>query len=191
MIPLSKILDQALKKMPCAKKIKGQLIMDAWPIVVGEMIAAKTQTLSFENGLLFVWVRDSVWAQHLSLQKKQIINKLNRHTKTRVLTDIRFQVGGEQATGKQESIPEEKMSNWREEQVSRESLLKIEQSILQENLPIDLAERMKTFFIAQEQRIKWYLDHGYPPCTKCGMPVVTAGREDLCLCCKADENGVK
>ncbi|MDW7650873.1 MAG: DUF721 domain-containing protein, partial [Bacillota bacterium] len=148
MIPIAKILDQTLKKMPNAKKIKGQIIQDSWPDVVGEPIAAKTKAVSFDNGILFVWVRDSVWAQHLSLQKKQIIQRLNRAAKTRILHDIRFQAGGRKPVDPDEPARWEPQENWREKTVSKESLQKIEESFTDTSLPADLAETMKTFFIA-------------------------------------------
>lgn len=77
---IANILDKTLRKLPAAKKIKGQMIIDAWPEAVGEKISQKSRALSVENGILFVWVNDSVWAQHLSLQSRKIINQLHRLT---------------------------------------------------------------------------------------------------------------
>jgi hypothetical protein len=44
------ILDKAIKKMPNSQKIRGQMIMDAWPQVAGTFIAHKTEALFMEKG---------------------------------------------------------------------------------------------------------------------------------------------
>lgn len=189
MIPIAQLLDKTLKKLPNAKRIKGQMVIDAWPGAVGEHIAQKAKAVSFENGTLSVWVRDSVWAQHLSLQKKQIISKLNRDVKTRVLTDIRFQVGGKMpAVECTETTATEE--NWRRTQtLDEETIRRIEAAFESTQLPPDLEKKMKNFFTAQQKRVQWYRQQGYPSCSVCGMPVVTACWEETCLCCKNRDNG--
>lgn len=155
---------------------------------MGGYIAEKTKAVSFENGILFVWVKDSVWAQHLSLQKKQIINKLNRQVKTKILLDIRYQVGGKIPAAACEEKPVIQ-ENWRNRALSNEKKKKIEEAFVNTHVPPDLEEQMKSFFTAQEKRIAWYREQGYPSCKVCGMPIVTAEREETCLCCKNGENG--
>ncbi|MBS3898235.1 MAG: DUF721 domain-containing protein [Dethiobacter sp.] len=188
MIPIEQLLVKTLKKLPNAKQIKGQMLIDAWSEVVGWQIAAKAKATMFENGILFVWVRDSVWAQHLSLQKKQIIGSLNKAVRTNILTNIHFQVGGKEPILIQANQPEKK-ENWREQQLEGQNLQRIEKAFENVTLTQDLEKIIKSFFISQQKRIQWYRQQGYPLCTVCGMPVVTAQREEICLCCKTESTG--
>ncbi|MBS3982887.1 MAG: DUF721 domain-containing protein [Dethiobacter sp.] len=188
MIPIEQLLAKTLRKLPNAKKIKGQMLIDAWPDVVGLQIAAKAKAIMFENGILFVWVRDSVWAQHLLLQKRQIVGSLNKAVRTNILTNIHYQVGGKEPIFIQADKPETK-ENWREQQLEGQVLMNIEKAF--ENVPLtqDLEKIIKSFFISQQKRIQWYRLQGYPACSVCGMPIVTAQREEVCLCCKTENNG--
>lgn len=188
MIPIEQLLIKTLKNLPNAKQIKGQMLIDAWPNVVGLQIAAKAKATMFENGILFVWVRDSVWAQHLSLQKKQIVGSLNKAVRTDILTNIHYQVGGKEPVFIQINQPQKK-ENWREEMLEEQILTRIEKAF--ENVPLtqELEKIIKGFFISQQKRIQWYRQQGYPSCSICGMPIVTAQREEICLCCKTENNG--
>jgi hypothetical protein len=181
------VLEKTLKKLPNGKKITGQLVIDAWPAVVGGYITAKTKAVSFENGVLLVQVKDSVWSQHLSFQKRQIMTKLNRTAKTKILTDIRFVVGRLTDSPDEEAVLSKE--NWRYRLLEEEKLDTIEKAFSDTNLPPDLAQKMKNFFMSQEKRISWYHEQGYPACKHCGMPIVTAVREEICLCCKINGNG--
>lgn len=188
MIPIEQLLVKTLKRLPNAKQIKGQMLIDSWPDVVGLQIAAKAKATMFENGVLFVWVRDSVWAQHLSLQKKQIVSSLNKAVKTNILTNIHYQVGGKEPILMQSKLPAKK-ENWREQQLEGQILLRIEKAFENASLTQDLEMIIKSFFISQQKRIQWYRQQGYPSCVICGMPIVTAEREEICLCCKTEYHG--
>ncbi|HZK24488.1 MAG TPA: DUF721 domain-containing protein [Oscillospiraceae bacterium] len=183
MIPIAQILKKTLKNLPAAKKIRGQMLIDAWSEVVGEWIAMKTEALAFENGTLLVRVCDSVWAQHLSLQKTQIIAKLQRATKTRVLHDLRFQVGKLQTqAAANNSHPEE--GNWRSISLGQQELASIEDSFDGSNLPAELKQSMRALFVAQKKHQKWVIEQGEPSCEHCGLPLVQTARETFCLSCK-------
>ncbi|MFW0861504.1 MAG: DciA family protein [Dethiobacter sp.] len=188
MISIEQLLIKTLKNLPNPKQIKGQMLIDTWPDVVGLQIAAKAKATMFQNGILFVWVRDSVWAQHLSLQKKQIVGSLNKAVRTDILTNIHYQVGGKEPVFIQINQPQKK-ENWREEMLKEQILTRIEKAF--ENVPLtqELEEIIKGFFISQQKRIQWYRQRGYPSCSICGMPIVTAQREEICLCCKTENTG--
>jgi len=158
------------------------MIADAWPEAVGIHFAAKTKPLSFTGGILFVWVKDSVWAQHLSLQKPKIIARLNRLARTRILKDIRFQVGGTPPVT-EESPVEEGIAgkDWRQIPLPPEQINKIEKLFRETELAPDIEEKIREFLISQKQRLSWLFGQGHPPCKKCGMPADTRG--DYCTCC--------
>lgn len=188
MIPINQILEKTLKKLPAAKKIKGQLLIDAWSEVVGKWIAMKTEALAFENGVLLVRVCDSVWAQHLTLQKRQIITKLQRSTKTRVLTDLRFQVGKLQNRQDGENVIPPRQ-NWRQQSLAQQELASIDESFFAADLPADLRDSLRKLFIAQKKHQNWIIAQGEPTCEQCGLPLIQTARETYCLSCKTKENG--
>jgi hypothetical protein len=184
---IGQVLERTLKRLPNARKITGQVVMDSWPQVVGGPIAEKTRAVSFENGLLWIQVRDSVWSQHLSLQKKQIISKLNRTARTNIVQDLRFVTNWDKTLP--ETVVVEVAQDWRQRLLEAGQMEKIERVVQEADLAPDLAQALKKMLVAQEKRILWYRQQGYPDCRQCGMPVVTAMPEDICLCCKNDNNG--
>ena len=64
--------------------------MELWPKVVGEKIANKTKANNINNGTLFVEVSNSTWRQELQFQKKDIIEKLNKEIKEKIVREIKF-----------------------------------------------------------------------------------------------------
>ena len=64
--------------------------MEIWPKVVGEKIANKTEANYINNGILFVKVFNSTWRQELQFQKKDIIEKLNKEIKEKIVREIKF-----------------------------------------------------------------------------------------------------
>ena len=188
MIPIAQILEQTLNRLPSAKKIKGQLLIDAWSEVVGEVIARKTEAFAFENGILLVRVCDSVWAQHLTLQKRHIMRKQQRAVKTRELKDVRFQVGKLQ----QPQVKKDNQGgnrNWRQISLEQQELSSIEAAFAGTDLPLDLQNSMRTLFMAQKKYQKWVIKQGSPSCKQCGLPLIQTARETFCLSCKTKENG--
>lgn len=186
---VSEIVDKTIRKLPVSKKIREQMIIDAWPVIVGEKIADKTRALTCENGTLLVWVRDSVWAQHISLQQRRIINALNRHARTRSLTEIRFRAGGIDpgpADPIQNNRPVEK-GHCNDVLLAGKDLEKVEEALQVAGLDRDLEELLRKILISQKKKIVWLFAQGCLPCEVCGMPVEDA-EWALCLCCRIEKN---
>jgi hypothetical protein len=183
---VSEILEKTIKKMPNSLKIRGQLIIDAWPDVAGELIAAKTEPLFVEMGTLYVRVQDSVWAQHLSLQKISFINKLNRKARTKILKDIRFQVGvrSNKSCLNQHTEKEEE-NNWRDMEIEGNELTAIKSALCElDNWP-ELRGPMEKLIMSQKKWIRWQLKQGCDACLNCGMPVYPGHASKLCSCCRS------
>ncbi|NLZ38792.1 MAG: DUF721 domain-containing protein [Firmicutes bacterium] len=187
MIPVSRILEQTLTALPAAKRIKGQMVMDAWAEVVGDIIAQKAEAVSFSDGILFVRVCDSVWAQHLVLQKKQIITKLKAAAKTNVLKDIYFQIGKPRQHQPQSFPEKQEDGRWRQFVLDEQDVTSINDAFAQVDLPADLVQSMKALFVAQKKRMKWLLASGKPACKQCGLPLVETAAGAYCLCCKCED----
>lgn len=65
-------------------------LIDAWPMVMGEAIANYTQNLTIRNQTLYVHLTSPALRADLSMQKKEIVKKLNNSVGSQVIADIRF-----------------------------------------------------------------------------------------------------
>lgn len=65
-------------------------LIDEWPEVMGEMIAGYTQNLYIRNQTLFVHITNPALRADLSMQRKEIVRKLNEKVGSQVITDIVF-----------------------------------------------------------------------------------------------------
>jgi hypothetical protein len=64
---------------------------ELWALSVGERVAARTEPVEIRQGVLWVRVSSSVWAQELSLLAPSIIERLREHHV--VLSALRFTTG--------------------------------------------------------------------------------------------------
>ena len=84
----------AMAELTSALGIDGTLrryaVLTGWPEVVGEQIARVTEPQRIENGVLFVGVKTAPWRAELSLQRLEIMKKLNAAVGKDVVRDIRF-----------------------------------------------------------------------------------------------------
>lgn len=85
---------QAIREATAALGIDATLrryaVITGWNDVVGEQIARVTKPLRLDNGVLYVSVKTAPWRAELSLQRKEIIEKLNDAAGSRIVSDIRF-----------------------------------------------------------------------------------------------------
>jgi len=67
-------------------------LVESWEIIVGPALAEVTRAESIDRGVLWVSVKDSVWAYHLSMMKPQLVKKLNKHAGSGLVRDIFFRI---------------------------------------------------------------------------------------------------
>lgn len=65
-------------------------LIDAWPTVMGETIASYTENLFIRNQTLFVHLTSPALRSDLSMQRKEIVRRLNEHVGEQIIADIRF-----------------------------------------------------------------------------------------------------
>lgn len=68
-------------------------LQDNWSQIVGTVIAAHTQPLYIQRGILWVATSSASWAQNLTFERRNLIVKLNSLLPT-PLVDIRFSTSG-------------------------------------------------------------------------------------------------
>lgn len=100
-------LGQIVDKMLCSPKMRSHfrraLIIESWEQIVGREIAVVTRAREISEERLWVTVKDSTWAYHLSLLKPQLIKKANSFSGSKVIKDIYFRVG---ELKEKETVPE-------------------------------------------------------------------------------------
>ena len=91
---ISDLLQRFLRHSPLSEGLERQQALEIWPEVVGAVIAAHSEAVSLERGVLHVRVDGSVWAQELTMLQAQIKAGFARRLGDGAVTDIRFTSGG-------------------------------------------------------------------------------------------------
>ena len=65
-------------------------LIDAWPVVAGEIIARYTNGVTIRNQTLFVHLTSPALRQDLSMQRSNYVKRLNDYVGSQVIADIRF-----------------------------------------------------------------------------------------------------
>mgnify|MGYP000284409503 CR=1 FL=1 len=88
--PLKDILNILLREEGLETPLLQKRLIDSWPIIMGPVIAKYTSGLYIKNQILFVHLLNPALRADLSMQKKQIVMRLNMVVKSQVIVDIRF-----------------------------------------------------------------------------------------------------
>ena len=65
-------------------------LVDAWPTVMGDMVAGYTQEVYIRNQTVWVHLTSPALRADLSMMKQDIVKKLNAAVDSQVIVDIRF-----------------------------------------------------------------------------------------------------
>ena len=65
-------------------------LIDSWSEVMGQLIASYTDDLYIRNQTLFVKLKNPALRSELSLQRQDIVRRLNSHVGSQVIADVRF-----------------------------------------------------------------------------------------------------
>ena len=91
---LSQILPSALEKMGANFKMRPDLVLAAWPELIGEKLLPMTQAISFIDGILTVKVKNSslysLLTQH---EKPKLIKALQAKFPSVMIRNIVFKLG--------------------------------------------------------------------------------------------------
>ena len=87
---LKKAIEEAIDGAGIKSALDQEAAITFWNNIVGGAVSSVTKAERVESGTLIVRVETSVWRQELHMQKKEIINKINKKIGTRAIRDIRF-----------------------------------------------------------------------------------------------------
>jgi predicted nucleic acid-binding Zn ribbon protein len=76
-----------------AQQVRRQSVLEEWPVLVGEAIAAVTHARSISAGALFVEVRSSPWLMELEMMKGDILRRVNAGRDDALIERIVFVLG--------------------------------------------------------------------------------------------------
>ena len=89
-VPIKEVLLKALRSQGLETPLLQKRLIDAWPVVMGEAIASYTTSLNIRNQTLFVHLNNPALRMELSMQRQDIVRRLNEHVGNQVIADIRF-----------------------------------------------------------------------------------------------------
>ena len=87
---LGELLPSILSKLGLDQRFKEQQVLNLWPTVVGEELAARTKATKVDRGVLYVHVDHGAWMQELHFIEKDLLRKLRAQSPGVVLRKIRF-----------------------------------------------------------------------------------------------------
>lgn len=89
-VPIKEVLLKALRSQGLETPLLQKRLIDAWPDVMGETIASYTTSLNIRNQTLFVHLTNPALRMELSMQRQDIVRRLNEHVGNQVIADVRF-----------------------------------------------------------------------------------------------------
>lgn len=163
-------VDGFLQGQELAQMLRPHLAKARWAEIVGPQVAGVTQVSAVRDGVLIVRVKNSVWANELTLLKDDLLRRLNSVLGGRVLSDIHFQAGGlgrvpTQTVKIQAAAPTDA-------ELARIALPKdIQGGVELALLGITdeaLRDQIRRTMIHAARIQEWRKRHGWLPCPRCG-----------------------
>lgn len=164
---VSELMGATLGTARIAKGVQRARAILVWPQAVGPEIARLTRPRSQQGGTLFVEVRDSATAHHLTLQRHHFLKRLNEMLGDQKVQEIRFSVGQIRAPA---PIPQVAPLPAPDRARARELVREVEGDL--KGAALRAAE-------AITRARKWREEQGWRPCPVCGE----ASREQPCRAC--------
>ncbi|MDC0881681.1 DUF721 domain-containing protein [Candidatus Marinimicrobia bacterium] len=87
---LKKAIKKAISESGFEKEIQQENAVSVWGDVVGDVVSKVTDAISVEKGVLVVKTKSATWRQELYMQKKDIIDKINKKIGSTAIKEIRF-----------------------------------------------------------------------------------------------------
>ncbi len=179
-------LEQLIQKLLLAPEWEKQrhylLARDYWHKTVNAKIARHTRPLSLDRQILFIATQSAPWAQTLSLQRHQLLKKLNSQLPF-TLVDLRFSTVNWQ---EQEIITETKMITAHPSSIVAnpslerpENSAKIQNELQTGKTPSEALERWLTMIEARSQSLPSC------PCCHTPTPIGELERWGICAYCFA------
>lgn len=90
---LREAIGRTLDQLGLGASVATVAIHRAWPELVGEEVARRSEPGLLKNGRLQVTVTDAVWVQQLTMLKPKILASLEAHLGSGIVRELFFSVG--------------------------------------------------------------------------------------------------
>ena len=87
---LKNAIKEAVEKTGIDNALKQESAVLLWKEIVGATIAGVAEAISVDRGVLVIKTCSPTWRQELHMQKKEIINKVNKKIGSKAIMEIRF-----------------------------------------------------------------------------------------------------
>ncbi len=87
---LKKAIQEAISGSGLERAIQQESAVSIWSDVVGDVVSKVTDATSVDKGVLVVKTKSATWRQELYMQKKDIIDKINKKIGSAAIKEIRF-----------------------------------------------------------------------------------------------------
>ena len=190
--PASSAVDGFFQSQELLAALRPHMAKARWAEVVGSQVAAVTQVEAVRDGVLFVRVKNSVWANELSLLKDDMLRRLNLALGGRILTDIHFKASGlarnKPAPAKilDETPTASEIARIALPGEARTRITATTRAIADDGL----RQRVRHAMLRAAQREEWKRRHGWLPCVRChSLAAPVPGEDDsalrFCALCRA------
>lgn len=168
MAPAFGAVDSFFRDQELAQALRPHLAKAYWVGVVGPQVAGVTQVEAVRDGVLYVRVKNSVWANELTLLKDDMLRRLNAKLGGRVLTDIHFKASGLAKTKKLETPrptgPTD--SELAKTPLSKAAAAKIDAALM-EIQDEALRGRIRQIMLRAARTEEWKRREGWQACRRC------------------------
>ena len=188
--PAAGAVEGYLKSQELAAALRPHLAKAHWAEVVGPQVAGVTQVEAVRSGVLFVRVKNSVWANELTLLKDDMVRRLNQKLGGRVLTDIHFKASGLAKSKTKAGLfvsPAPTAGELAKVPVSKAAAARIDAKLA--SVTDDaLRGRIRDVMLRAARTEEWKRRQGWPVCVRCGAlsePPPVPDDAALCAVCRA------
>ncbi len=193
MAPGFSAVNSFLQSQELSQMLRPHLAKVHWEGVVGPQVAGVTQVEAVRDGVLFVRVKNSVWANELTLLKEDMLRRLNSKLGGRILTDIHFKASGLARDKKKPAIisaPTPTEADLARIVLSEEARARVE-TALSGITEEALRGRICQVMLRAARTDEWKRRRGWTPCPRCqslappdAVPSETEA-SPLCALCRA------
>lgn len=88
--PVGDVVLALLRQQGLEAPLNEFRLIQSWTDVLGPAVERYTRNLFIRNQTLFVQLSSPVLRQELSMQKRELVQRLNLHVQAQVITDITF-----------------------------------------------------------------------------------------------------
>jgi predicted nucleic acid-binding Zn ribbon protein len=89
-VKMAPVIDNLIADLGLKKRYSGWQIVSMWPEMVGSKIAEAAKAQRFEDGVLFVKVKDASWRQELSMQTDELLETIHKSPYGKFVKQIRL-----------------------------------------------------------------------------------------------------